>query len=197
MTQQRSIFCLLVLAGLLGIPGTATAQNTFSVVVDGQTRIDSPTPVSMEGGDATVGGSVRADSPLKAEAHAYVAGTNVLTSDFREFGGQALTHHEDVVISGPGLTAPINLRLPVHANFSQSFKLLTDGSIDSDSSVTQSMFVSAMLVAPGLGLSLGQIEINVNRSTGLATVTPQTQFGSVVEFHATPRATSGPPIEGT
>src|SRR4029453_328238 len=84
----------------LGFSRPASAQ-TSTYTVNAGTYVQDTLPVSQSGGTATEGGEGSAGAALRAEAHAYAAATNSLTSAFKGFGATANAQYRDIVFTGP------------------------------------------------------------------------------------------------
>ena len=87
--QRKALRAVFLLAVVL-MSSSASAQTSYTAVLDGSLPVTDVSPVSVSGGDASVGGFEDADAVLKGEAHAAAAAPNALVSVFKEFGGQAL-----------------------------------------------------------------------------------------------------------
>lgn len=157
----RAAFLLAVVV----LPSAASAQTSYTAVLDGSLPVTDVSPVSLSGGDASVGGSEDADAVLKGEAHAAAAAPNALVSVFKEFGGQALGHHDDVIISGPVGPVAVKLHLPFQVNFNADWQQLGDGVNVFSSGVNQNAVIIGTLTAPGFGIASGMFDLEaLNRA---------------------------------
>lgn len=162
---QRWALRAAFLIAVVVLPSSASAQTSYTAALDGSLPVTDVSPVSLSGGDASVGGSEDADAVLKGEAHAAAAAPNALVSVFKEFGGQALGHHDDIIISGPVGPVAVKLHLPFQAIFRAEWQQLGDGVNVFSSGVNQNAVVIGTLTAPGFGIASGMFDLEaLNRA---------------------------------
>ncbi len=90
-------------------------------------RDGSPTPVVAAGGTKETGGIVRAAAEVTAEVHAFAPAPHAFSRGTAGCGVGATVNLDDVVIQGPPGPVQVKLHLPFHANITQDFTEMTDG----------------------------------------------------------------------
>src|SRR5262245_37676131 len=163
--SPTAIFTAALLAAFVGLPAVATAQTSFTAVVDGVLPVTDISPVSVSGGDTSVGGSATAGAVLKGEAHASAPAPNALINTSTNFGGQTLGHFDDIVITGPVGPVAAKLHVRFHGNLIQGYEQLSDGAVTLLSTVNQFAVMQATLTAPGFGIASGVLDLeSLNRA---------------------------------
>ena len=129
----------------------------------------SPVPVTVVASGNGTDGAAVAGSPLKFEVHTTAAAPNVPANNFRDCGATAAADYTDVIVQGPAPTVLALVHVPFHANITQDFAEMSDGS----STIWSSSSANLQLIATisgGAAFAHGGLEIQLNRQAKLAAV---------------------------